>query len=345
MSSSPQINHKVREEALYASIRKTVQNRDEILSYKDTVDEAIPEKLGDLVVIYHYDTPVKGFDAEIGYFVDEEINTDIISTRKYLLNEFLTLSHYGSIKDISKSVSKIYKFMYEQGISAGMELIEVYHKVNEADDDFVVTIEASMHMWLRLYRINLEKILGNELTNIIWKGGEHITPLINIEDRVLWVTNSLSKLKKHSDEKQQFEIISRIALTRPKEETGLFKELFKETGDINLVMEKRVGSQFWVSEPRIEGNMIITSKTPRRKDLYQEAITFDEMRNHYCHCILVAMSKSPKIDPIFCYRAAGWARQLWEDVLEKPVISCSIHKSMLKGDEYCEFALEFETIP
>ena len=104
----------------------------------------------------------------------------------------------------------------------------------------------------------------------------------------------------------------------------------------------RIGSQPWVSEPRVKGNIIYTSKTPRQNEKYREAKSFDEKRKYYCFCILVANCENPDIDPIFCYRAAGWARQLWETVLDLPVIDCTIEKSILKGDEYCEFALQFE---
>lgn len=32
--------------------------------------------------------------------------------------------------------------------------------------------------------------------------------------------------------------------------------------------------------------------------------------------------------------AAGWVAQLWEEILQKPVINCEIVKSVLKGDDY-----------
>ena len=84
------------------------------------------------------------------------------------------MTHYGSIKDIGESISKLYNFMYAQRISPGKELIEVYQSIDAEGDDYVVTIEVSMQMWMRLYRINLEKNLGSELTKIIWAGGEHV---------------------------------------------------------------------------------------------------------------------------------------------------------------------------
>jgi hypothetical protein len=43
----------------------------------------------------------------------------------------------------------------------------------------------------------------------------------------------------------------------------------------------------------------------------------------------------PKIDPIFCYRAAGWSRQFIEPILGQEFKRCIITHSILKGDDFC----------
>jgi len=40
----------------------------------------------------------------------------------------------------------------------------------------------------------------------------------------------------------------------------------------------------------------------------------------------------------YCYCGAGWYRQQWEGVFDKPV-SIEIVKSVLRGDEICRFAI------
>jgi len=40
----------------------------------------------------------------------------------------------------------------------------------------------------------------------------------------------------------------------------------------------------------------------------------------------------------YCYCGAGWYRQQWEGVFDKPV-SIKIVKSVLRGDEICRFAI------
>jgi len=44
---------------------------------------------------------------------------------------------------------------------------------------------------------------------------------------------------------------------------------------------------------------------------------------------------NPRIDPIFCYRAAGWDRQFWELILGRQLGKCRITHSILKGDGFC----------
>jgi predicted hydrocarbon binding protein len=49
--------------------------------------------------------------------------------------------------------------------------------------------------------------------------------------------------------------------------------------------------------------------------------------------------------PSFCYCGAGWYRRQWEGAIDRPV-TIEIVKSILKGDDVCQFAIhlphEFE---
>ena len=40
----------------------------------------------------------------------------------------------------------------------------------------------------------------------------------------------------------------------------------------------------------------------------------------------------------FCYCSAGWERQQWEGAIGQPV-RVDVVKSLLKGDDLCEFAI------
>ena len=82
------------------------------------------------------------------------------------------------------------------------------------------------------------------------------------------------------------------------------------------------------------------SKVAYNREGYDKAENHDEKRKSYCFCALVRNSSdNPGIDPIFCLRAAGWAKQMWEDTLNTPIVNGKIIKSILSGDDYCEFEL------
>jgi hypothetical protein len=74
---------------------------------------------------------------------------------------------------------------------------------------------------------------------------------------------------------------------------------------------------------------------PYNRKKYQEAKTHTEKRKAYCFCSLVREARDPRIDPVFCYRAAGWDRQFWEPILGIEFKKCRITHSILKGDGFC----------
>jgi predicted hydrocarbon binding protein len=51
------------------------------------------------------------------------------------------------------------------------------------------------------------------------------------------------------------------------------------------------------------------------------------------------MRSGEQISPTFCYRGAGWYKQIWEGILEKPVEKVEMLQSVCQGDDVCEFAI------
>lgn len=344
------IKHVIREETLFASIRTTIKKRNELVPFIKELEENCKGIIkGSLTLIFHYDTPVDGFDAEIGFPVKEEINKGNIKTRTIRGIEFLSTIHHGKYSSLRESALKVYQFMYSKGLSADMEMVEklLEYDLNnfEENDNAKTEIQASFLVWDKKYKKNLISILGIEKAEKIWEGGEKMNPFIPIEERIEWVKKTLDKLKESSTEDEQFEIISRLALTRPKEDINVYKQVYLDSG-FDKLNEKIENAQKWVTQPKIDGNIIFTSKVPYRVEAYNKAESPDEKRKSYCWCALIRMADGlPDIDPIFCYRAAGWARQLFEGIFDKPVIKGKILKSVLKGDDYCEFELHMEDIP
>ena len=355
MNQNTEITHVIREETTFASIREPVKElrpvKELVPRIKKLSEECKGHITGPLTLIFHFDTPVDGFDAEIGYPVSTVIEKDNISTRTLPYAEFLSITHQGSYITLPKVYKKVYGFIRGNGLSDALEIVEILHEYDfENQENCITEVRASFLMWDKLYKRNLDEILGEESRKIIWAGGEDITPFTPIDERAAWVKETLERLKEHSTENQQFEIISRLALPRPLEEIDEFKEIYEKTNDIQQVLKKREEVQNWKVKPRFDDNVIYTSKIPffyfrGDRDGYDNAKTHAERRAAYCFCTLIRNHKGETgIDPIFCYRAAGWARQLWERVLGKKVTKCEILNSVLKGDDYCEFALHFPTI-
>jgi hypothetical protein len=120
-----------------------------------------------------------------------------------------------------------------------------------------------------------------------------------------------------------------------------YTRIYERDGDIQAVFralhEHQSKSPFGPSldPPTFNGKILHDSKAPYKKDEYLAAKTATERRHAYCFCSLVREASDPRIDPIFCYRAAGWARQLWEPILGVEFKRCTITHSILKGDGFC----------
>ena len=175
----------------------------------------------------------------------------------------------------------------------------------------------------------------------IWMGGEAITPFTLVDDRVEWVAQSLERLKRHTNQDQQFDILSRVALVRPIEDVLKYKKIYQETGDVNKVFEAqneqlRASPTGGFIDPWwFEKDVLHLSKVAHDRKAYDTAKTAKEFRKAYCFCALIREAKTPEVDPIFCYRAAGWARQFWEPILGVEFKKCTITQSILKGDKFC----------
>ena len=297
-----------------------------------------------MTLIFHYDTPVDGFDAEIGYPVSENVNIDPISSRVLGRNEFLSSIHEGKSEKIGDAYQRVYSLMYKNGISPGLSTVEVFHEYDfDNPENIKVEVQGSIHMWNYLYKKALCKYLGEEKQERIYLDGDKITPFTNIEDRILWVKETLERLKKESSLEEQFQILSEIALTRPLEEINQYKQKYLENHNVQDVITLLKSKLNWIVEPVVKDNYIQISKVARNREGFDNAKNHDEKRAHYCFCRLVSEAANlPEIDPIFCFRAAGWAAQLWEEILQKPVLNCEFVKSVLKGDDYCDFKLFFE---
>jgi hypothetical protein len=338
------VTSRIREETLFAGIRKPIQSRDELAPRIETLQAACEGRItGPLTHIFRFDTPVAGYDSEIGYPVRETVDTGEIRTHTLRSMHFFTNIHEGSVATVPQTRGRLYEHMNRVGLSPELELVEVFHRYDPEDpENQRIESMASYLPWPEKYLEELVRVLGEEVAEVVWEGGEGMTPHTPVDARCRWVASSIERLKQNSTPEGQFDVLSRVALVRPAEDIAHYKRIYDETGDIQAVFDAQHAhfletgrSQGRFDPPWFDGETLHLSKVAYDEEAYLAASTPEEVRKAYCFCALVREAENPRIDPIFCYRAAGWARQFLEPIMDVEFKRCEITHSILKGDRFC----------
>lgn len=338
------IRHVVREETLFAGWRQPIASRDELPQRMAEVRAACADvAIGPLTHIMRFDTPVEGVDSEVGFPVSAPVNQGHVKTHTLRRLDFFSTSHRGSVATLRDTSMLVYEHMNRVGLAPELELVEVYHGFDPDNEEAnEVEVLGAFLAWPEIYKQQLVRVLGESVADRIWAGGDALTPFTLVDERADWVGQSLERLKQHSTLEQQFDILSRVALVRPAEDTEHFQKIYQKAGNsIQAVLDAqdkdlsatRTGG--WIDPPYCDDKVLHLSKVAQNRAGYDSATTHDELRKAYCFCSLVREASNPKIDPIFCFRAAGWARQFWEPILGVEFKHCEITHSILKGDRYC----------
>jgi len=333
----------VRPPTQFAGIRSPITERAQLEPRIKVLETACGDRItGPLTHILRFDTPVEGYDSEIGFPVSSPVNTDDVTTHTLREMHFFSRPHEGPLDTLGTTIGSLYEYMRTVGLSPELELVEVYgeHRPGKPLGGRA-RVMASFLAWPEVYRAQLERVLGPASAAAIWRGGEALTPHTPVDPRCAWVGATIDRLKARTTPEQQFDILSRVALVRPQEDIRASKAIYQATGDIPAVFraqeEKLAATRTggFVDPPRCDGTTLHVSKVPRDREAYVAATTPREKRRAFCFCNLIREAEEPAVDPIFCYRAAGWARQFWEPILGMEFTSCTITHSILKGDDFC----------
>jgi len=342
----------IREPTLFAGIRKPIQSRAELDPRIETLRTALGDRIaGPLTHIFRFDTPVEGYDSEIGFPVREEVNVGDLRTHTLRSMHFFSNIHEGSFATLPETRGRLNAYMNRVGLSPELELVEVFHRYDtENPENQRIQSMASYLPWPETYRKELIRVLGEEEAEVIWAGGEAITPHTPVDQRAEWVAASIQRLKERSTPEEQFDVLSRVALVRPPEDIARLKQIYDEAaGDIQAVFDAQHASALQSGRTRgrfetpwFDGKTLHLSKVPYDEAAYLAAATPEELRKAFCFCALVREAENPGIDPIFCYRAAGWDRQLLEPIMGVEFKRCEITHSILKGDRFCAWSYHLD---
>jgi effector-binding domain-containing protein len=342
------IEHKKLEDTLVATTRLNPKSRKEINEALDQLKKDIAEEniAGPGFCIIQFVTSVKeGYDVEIGYPVNRNVERGGVKTRILPGMDVVSLVHRGPVKDLGKSYNKLYSNAYEHGLISDEFCLEVYLDSIRGYGKGI-EIQFVIHNWTELLAKNLARVLGVNVQQEVMMESDRLTFGSTAEDRFQWTKAAIERLESLANEEERYDIVSSCAHVFPKSQIeklrAVYEASMQRTSDIikavDAVIAFMADDPGWAERPRREGTVIYSSKKPRDAKAYEKAQDESEKKKAYCYCPLVREHLDAGMPITFCYCGAGWYRQQWEGVLHRPV-KVEIVSSILKGDDRCEFAI------
>ena len=259
--------------------------------------------------------------------------------------EVLSIIHRDGPGHIGNTIGSVFAYANRYGILSDEFYREVY--IDETHPDGPgIEIHFIIHNWDKKLRKNLERVLGHQSCTDILQGGDSLTIETNLDDRFEWIKGMLVRLDGIATETQKYDILSSCAHVFPPRQIDKLATVFNETkthtGDglmaVDAVISFMDTDPGWGVGCKRDGFTIISSKKPSDPKAHAEALTDMERKRATCYCPLVRTKLDQGMPVDFCKCGSGWFRQQWEGATGKPVM-VEVLKSVLRGDEYCEFAI------
>jgi len=182
----------------------------------------------------------------------------------------------------------------------------------------------------------LDNKVGREIREKIMTGCEKLTKL-DEKGKAAWTKRMLDKLDRLvPDKKTRYEIMVFCSCQCADDLIEQFREEYKKSQDIDLLLEKMYKNPFYIRPVR-EGNVIYFTKVAHDVEGFEKAKTDEEKRYCYCHCDYIKAAVE-KTSPTHCYCSSGWYKRIWEGILERRV-RVEMVKSIMRGDDCCQFAV------
>ena len=281
-----------------------------------------------------------GSDIDICIPIDKNFNKEGFKVKTLEEVEVLSIVHNDLYNKLSETSQKLFNYFSEHAVLGTTKIRLFIQEFDKRESDKNrIEIQGILHQWDSRLQKNLDRVLDDkEKSKNIMKHKE----LFNIEttqdEKAQWVKAVLKELDSVSNNYQKYDILSSCAHEFSQKRIDKLRDIYVESGDIDAVLEEMHKDYLWYENPTRRGSVIYTTKIPFNLEGYKNAKTQDEKKRKYCHCSLVRDYWNEEISPTFCNCSAGWYRQIWEGILKKPV-RIEILKTLLKGDEICEFAI------
>lgn len=342
------IQHKHLEACLVATAKFVVQRRADIGPILAQLAQELPGNAiaGAPFALFQFVTSVTdGYDAEIGFPVQREITTPTLRTRILPAMEVLALVHQDAPEKLRETYSQLYAYAAEHAIISDEFGREVYP---DAANPGGPGTEAQyiIHDWNDKLARGLERVLGQEMRDVVMQGSETLSIASHPEDRFLWVKAMLERLDGLADEQQKYDILSGCAHVFPPGQVAKLKAVFDEAyaqihdglQAVDAVLDFMERDPGWGERPTRAGHTLYAAKGPRDPQAYAVAKTDLERRSAYCFCPLVRHQLDQGMPVAFCYCGSGWYRRQFEGAIGRPV-TIEIVTSVLRGDDVCRFAI------
>lgn len=349
MLSSADIVIKTIPETRVVSRRTHLKNRADLPGLLRELQQGIPSQHvtgPPFCILQFISSLTEGYDAELCFPVSQECQAGLDRTRITPEMEVLSLTHRGEAQDLGESYRKLYAWAAGRGIISDEFCREVYPDPETAGQG-EIEIQFVVHPWESLLTRHLQEILGEEKALLVAPGREELDLTSPLEERFLWVRGAVEKMESLFGDRECYQVLSRCAHVFPPRQISKLREVYLEaegrTGNtlaaVDAVIDFMGEDPGWGQRPQRDGFTVLSSKKPRDPEGYQQAVTPEEKKRAYCFCPLLRQHLQEDMPPCFCYCGAGWYRQQWEGALGQPV-KIRITRSLLRGDDRCEFAIE-----
>jgi len=217
--------------------------------------------------------------------------------------------------------------------------------------------------WLTKFSDGLDRVAGEKIRREVMKGNEILAPHTNRQDVIDWTRETMERLESLVPEEKLKQVMTGCACRHPKSDLQDIRQKYEETKDLDLahqmlqeqfvssmrnvmkldddLIDEVIGRGWGLAGVRKE-NRIIATKIPKSANLveYMKETDPEVKRLRYCHCPRVrdVLKSSGTLSRSYCYCGAGYYKDIWEEILQKPV-DVKVEETVLDGGEICRFAI------